>query len=143
MERPTVKDAKILAYVEYLELELKKFTDSPYVNTYTTIKNQIDSFNEQLTIDENQTVERSLGVTEDGITITEKAIKGKIDLFGSKDSKEFDRGWKYMLESVDMNKKLDELRKLMLPSQQKELEEKQKMENLGIAEKIAMNAKNR
>lgn len=140
MERPTVKDAKILAYVEYLELELKKFTDSPYVNTYITIKNQLDSFNEQLTIQNVREVEIP---TEGGGTRFIDVTPGKIDLFADKDAKEFDRSWKYMLEAVDMNKKLDELRKLMLPSQQKELEEKQKMENLGIAEKIAMNAKNR
>lgn len=113
MERPPIKDKSSLAYIEFLESELLKFKSSPYVYTYLTVLTQIDNFNEQLTTK-------------------------KIDLFADKDAKEFDRSWKYMLESVDMIKKLDELRKLMNPENIKELEEKTKYEKLGIAEKIAL-----
>jgi hypothetical protein len=113
MDRPVIKDKAVSAYVEFLESELLKFKSSPYVFTYLTVLTQIDNFNEQLTTK-------------------------KIDLFADKDAREFDRSWKYMLESVDMIKKLDELRKLMSPENVKELEEKVKFEKLGIAEKIAL-----
>lgn len=116
MERPVIKEKAALAYVEYLEGELNKFKASPYLTTYITILTQISNFNEQL---------------------TEK----KIDLFADKEAKEFDRGWKYMLESVDMIKKLDELRKLMSPEEQKELQKQIELKGLGTAEKIALNSK--
>lgn len=140
MERPTIKDKAVLAYVEEIEGKLKVFTESPFVKTYITIKNQIDSFNEQLTIDESTTVQRVIGQDKDGNAITDTYIKGKIDLFGDKDSKEFDRSWKYMLESVDMNKKLDELRKLMTPEQIKQVQkaETRSKNRLGFAEKISL-----
>jgi hypothetical protein len=139
MERPPIKDKAALAYVNYLEEKLSKLESSDYVNTYYTIAAQIRSFNEQLTINMDEDIVKNIGVTESGIVVTEKTKKGFINLFADKDDKSFDRAWKYMLESVDMNKKLDELRKLMNPEQEKELKEKLQMENLGLAEKLAMN----
>ncbi len=100
-----------LAHIGELENKLAVYERSPYLKTYITILNQIDSFNEQLTI---QTVEKTI----EGQKV--EVEYGKIDLFADKDSKEFDRGWKYLNECVDLNKKLDELRKLMSPEEQKE-----------------------
>jgi hypothetical protein len=134
MEKPTIKDKAILAYVEHLELQLSNILSSPYYNTYVTIKGQIDSFNEQLTIKEPTKVKVFVGDVLEEVNIT----PGKIDLFADKDSKEFDRAWKYLLESVDLSKKLDELRKLLTPDEAKKAEKLLKDKNIGLAEQIAL-----
>jgi hypothetical protein len=113
MERPSKIPKEVLPYIESLENELNVFKLSPYVKTYLSILVQVDNFNNQLT-------------------------SQKIDLFADKDQKEFDRSWKYMLESVDMLEKLDKLRKLMTPEQQKEAQKQIDIKNLGMAEKIAL-----
>ncbi len=130
MDRPkNIKDKAIGDYVDYLENKLSTFLKSPYVKTYITILNQIDSFNEQLTIQriekiiENQKVEVEYG---------------RIDLFADKDEKSFDRGWKYLNECVDLNKKLDDLRKLMSVEEKKEIET---LRDGSVAEKYIFNKK--
>ena len=134
MERPPIKDKAIIAYVEDLEAQLSAISSSPYYSTYITIKNQIDSFNDQLTIKEP--IKRKIFVED---TLEEVEITpGKIDLFADKDSKEFDRAWKYLLESVDLNKKLDELRRLFTPEEAKKADKLLKDQSLGLAEKIAL-----
>ena len=134
MERPHIKDKAILAYVDDLEAQLSVINESPYYNTYITIKNQIDSFNDQLTI--KDPIKRKIFIDDqlEEIEIT----PGKIDLFADKDSKEFDRAWKYLLESVDLNKKLDELRRLLTPEETKKADKLLKDQGLGTAEKIAL-----
>lgn len=134
MERPSIKDKAVIAYVDYLEAQLSTITASPYFNTYITIKSQIDSFNEQLTIKEPIKVKCMVGETMEEVEIT----PGKIDLFANKDSKEFDRAWKYLLESVDLNKKLDEVRKMLTPEETKKAEKLLKDQNVGLAERIAL-----
>lgn len=134
MERPPIKDKAIIAYVEDLEAQLSAISSSPYYSTYITIKNQIDSFNDQLTIKEP--IKRKIFV-EDALEEVE-ITPGKIDLFADKDSKEFDRAWKYLLESVDLNKKLDELRRLLTPEETKKADKLLKDQSLGLAEKIAL-----
>ncbi len=139
MERPAViKDKAALAYIEYLEFELNKFKSSPYLKTYITISNQIDSFNEQLTIQTVKEVEVKLPGGESQFV---DVVPGKIDLFADKDEKSFDRGWKYLNECVDLNKKLDELRKLMTPEDVKELQKQTDLNNLGMAERMALKNK--
>ena len=134
MEKPIIKDKAIIAYVEHLELQLSNILSSPYYSTYVTIKGQIDSFNEQLTIKEPTKVKVFVGDVLEEVNIT----PGKIDLFADKDSKEFDRAWKYLLESVDLSKKLDELRKLLTPDETKKAEKLLKDKNIGLAEQIAL-----
>ncbi len=139
MERPNqIKDKEVLRYVDYLESELNKFKTSPYLKTYITISNQIDSFNEQLTIKDMREVEMPV---EGGGTKFVDVTPGKIDLFADKDEKSFDRGWKYLNECVDLNRKLDELRKLMTPEDMKELQKQDDLKNLGFAEKMALKSK--
>lgn len=138
MEKPQIKDKAALAYVDYLESELNKFKTSPYLKTYITISNQIDSFNEQLTI---QCVREVEVPVEGGGTRFIDINPGKIDLFADKDEKSFDRGWKYLNECVDLNRKLDELRKLMTPDDMKELQKQEDLKNLGLAEKMALKGK--
>lgn len=132
MEKPTIKDKAIQSYVDHLEKKLNELNSSPYYGTYITIRRQIDNFNDQLTIREQKSY-----VNDDGIKVT--VNPGVIDLFADKDSKEFDRVWKYMLEAVELNKKLDELRKMMNPEEVKRAEKALKDQNIPLAEKIALN----
>ncbi len=51
MEKPIkIKDKDALAYIEYLEKKLQIYTDSPYTQTYITIKKIVDSINNQIQI---------------------------------------------------------------------------------------------
>lgn len=136
MERPIIKNPKVLAFVELIESELKKFTDSPYSESYLTIYNQLSSFNNQLQIGEEETI-----IDSEGISV--QIRKGFVDLFAESTDKSFDRTKWYFENILDLNKTLDELKKLMTPEQRKEIEEKIKMDGLGIAEKLAISAKNK
>lgn len=139
MNRPDIKDVATLAYVQYLEEELSKFKTSPYYKTYLTIYNQIESFNDQLTIRPKEKIKetRQKLVNKEIVDyeITLEIQPGKIDLFGGKDEKEFDRAWKYMLESIDINKRLGELRSLMSPEERDSIDKK-----TPLAEKLIKNS---
>lgn len=120
MQQPSgIKDKSALAYIEYLQKELEtakikldKFEKSPKVKTYLTIYNQLDSFNEQLTV-------------------------GKIDLFAEKEDKSFDRTKWYFENVLDLSKTLDELRKSMSPDESKEVE--RKLLSQSVTEKYIFN----
>ena len=114
MERPKKIQKDIQPYIEHLEERVKKFESSPYVETYLTIHNQLSDFNKQLTIT-GQTVVNSEGVKEK---------KGKIDLFADKDDKSFDRMKWYFDKILDLNKNLDELRKMMTPDEVEDIKSK-------------------
>ncbi len=137
MQQPIgIKDKSALAYIEYLQNELEtakvkldKFEKSPKVKTYLTIYNQLDSFNEQLTIGE------STQITVDGIVATVQ--KGKIDLFAEKEDKSFDRTKWYFEHVLDLSKTLDELRKGMNPDESKEVE--RKLLSQSVTEKYIFN----
>lgn len=133
MNRPLIKDKSVLSYVEYLEGKIKKFEESPIVSTYLTILKQVDSFNNQLNLKESEKI------LEDGSKITVQS--GFIDLFSDKDDKSFDRAWKYLNEAELLIEQLDKLRKKMTPEQQKEAAEQEKINNLGLAEKLALMSK--
>lgn len=128
MERPIIKDAKTLAYIEYLQSKLDKYESSDILDTYLTIKGQLNDFNAQLKIREEKS---SLG---------EKVVKGRIDLFADKESKEFDRAWKFMNEALDINKRLLELKKLMTPDEVVKAGER-KMNEQSSAERHIFKAK--
>jgi hypothetical protein len=113
VERPKIKDAAVLAYVEHLEIQLNKFLKSPYAPTYMAILKQIEDWNAQLQ-------------------------KNKIDLFADKDAKEFDRSWKYFMEAVEVLERLDKMRKLMTPEETKEADKLLKDKNIGLAEQMAL-----
>lgn len=114
MDRPVnIKDKSVVLYIEYLETQLNKFTNSPYSNSYLSLLFQIENWNKQL---------------------TDKPI----DLFKDKEAKEFDRAHKFFTEQKPYFEQLDYLRKLMLPEEQKEIDKKAKENNLGIAEKLAL-----
>lgn len=100
-------------YIALLEIKLKAFEESPYVDSYMTIFHHISEFNTQL---KNK----------------------KIDIFLDDDGPFFDRAWKYMSGLPDMHSKMDDIRLRMSPVQQKELDEEKKVRALGIAERSAL-----
>lgn len=112
-------------YIKSLEEKISRFEKSPYYNTYITILGQVESFNEQLTIKKEKKLVDA---------IEQEVETGKINLFGSKDEKEFDRCFKYMLECTSMHKILDDLRSKMTPDENKKLD-------IPLAEKIIRNGK--
>jgi hypothetical protein len=121
MEKPSlagVKDEKVLAYIDYLESELKIFTESPHVDSYLSIKRVIDSGNEQI-------------------------AENKINLFTEKGQEDYKTIGKFTSELKKLEDHLEYLRLKMNPSQKKQLEAKVKEDSLGMAEKIALNGRKR
>tara|TARA_R110000868_G_scaffold396177_1_gene668287 strand:+ start:1067 stop:1462 length:396 start_codon:yes stop_codon:yes gene_type:complete len=114
MEKPTKIPKEVLPYIEHLEAELKKFTDSTYSESYLTIFHQLRSFNEQLQIGGEQT-----RISDEGVSVTAK--KGFIDLFAEKDDKSFDRTKWYFENILSLNKTLEELKKLMTPEERENI----------------------
>ena len=113
MKRPVIKDRLILTYIEELETKLSLYEKSPYVKTYLTLLHQLDDFNEQLTIQEKEmNVEGTM----------QKVKFGRIDLFGTKDEKEFERGFKYMIQVNDLLENIDKIRKKMTTEEKAEVD---------------------
>jgi hypothetical protein len=109
MKRPNKIPKEVLPYIEHLEKELGMYKKTPYVKSYLTIYNQLEDFNDQLTLRRKKDAEGK------------EYILGRIDLFASKDDKSFDRTKWYFDKILELNKNLDELRKLMTPAEIKEL----------------------
>jgi hypothetical protein len=114
MNKPKIKDKEVLSYVEYLESRLKLYEESPYFESYQSVRKQLDNFNHQLLIN-------------------------PIDLFAESTDKSFDRTKWYFDKILELNTTLDNLRKLMTPEDQAKLEESKKIEGLSVAEKLALN----
>lgn len=113
MERPSKIPKDVLPYVEYLEAELKKYTETDYADGYLSLLAFTKNSNEQIR-------------------------KNKIDLFGDATQKEFDRGHKYLTEMLPYYENMAKLRALMNPEQVKQLDEKIEQEGLAPAIKIAL-----
>lgn len=111
MKRPPIKEKAILAYVEELEKKLEKYEKSPYVKTYLTLIHQVNDLNDQLEIQEKE-------IEVEGQK--QKIWHGRIDLFGDKDEKEFERGFKYMLEVNKMLDNIENIRKKMTTEEKDE-----------------------
>jgi len=125
MKKPIIKEKEAIKYIEYLESRLLMFEKSPHVKTYLTLHSQLESFNDQLTIK-----------TEEGKTT------GVVDLFGEATDKSFDRTKWYFDKILDLNKNLDELRKMMDVGGVKELEKQLAYDSLPMAERMALKHKN-
>lgn len=135
MDKPAnIKEKNVISYIEHLEGKLKIYDESPYCESYLTIFNQLKSFNAQLELGEEVTF-----MNEEGLKVTE--TKGLVDLFAASTDKSFDRTKWYFENILELNKTLDELRKLMTPEQQAELQKKIKNQKLGVAEQLALKAK--
>lgn len=124
MVKPKIKDKAISDYVDELESRLSLYEKSPYVKTYLTLLNQLNDFNEQLTIkpevEVSETRHKKVGEDLVPYEYKYKVTPGRIDMFGTKDEKEFERAFKYM---SDVNKMLDNIENL-----RKKMSEEEKQE---------------
>jgi hypothetical protein len=117
MIRPKViKEKSSLEYIEYLEAQLKMFTESPYADSYLSIKRFVDSGNKQIASKE-------------------------IDLFTDEGQKDHKSISKFASQLKDLFAQMDFYRAKMNPSEQRRLDERLKENNLGVAERIALHSK--
>lgn len=124
------KDLEKIAESEPLVGKLLSFYNHVYgsttYETLLTVRNQIKDFNEQLTIDPDKKVKRIINEGKENEEVIE-AVKGRLDLFGSKDDKEFERGFKYLTEAVDLDDVCDKLMAKLSPKELESLEKKKKI----------------
>lgn len=106
--------ARTTPCVSELLHEYKAIMQSPSLKLYVTLQAQIEDWTDQLTI-------------ADG--------KGKIDLFADKDTKEFDRAFKFFTEALTLSETLEKLRSKLSP---KELEDIQKSKKMGKLTGVAI-----
>ena len=119
MIRPKViKEKSSLEYIEYLEAQLKMFTESPYADSYLSIKRFVDSGNKQIASKE-------------------------IDLFTDEGQKDHKSISKFASQLKDLFAQMDFYRAKMNPSEQRRLDERLKESNLGVAERIALHSKHK
>lgn len=105
----------LLRALDEAEGQLDKILKSPYYDTYITLSEQVSDWNAQLKIGEECSKTDEEGVTK-------KYVKGKIDLFADKDSKEFERAFKYFSDVLPLLNALDEMRKKLTPEEIKKIE---------------------
>lgn len=113
LEKLSIKHESVKALLE----EWKYFIESPYAETYRTIKEQIKDWNEQLKIKPEELRKRVIGEDQDGKVIAVDWTPGKVDLFGDKDNKEFERVFKYFCDVDLMLKTLESIRSKMSPEE--------------------------
>lgn len=120
------KNTDVAALLDFYQI----VTESPYYDTYITLYSQIQDWNDQLTIKP----EREIIVDNDGIKETGKITPGKIDLFADKDSKEFERVFKYFSDIVGILDAMDAIRGKLTPEQQKDAAKDRRLtKNKGVA----------
>jgi hypothetical protein len=116
------KDEKVKelakAYLHVLE--------SPYYDTYITISDQLKNWNEQLRLGE--IVEKEIA----GVKC--KVQDGKIDLFADKDTKDFDRAFKYFSDSLLLCETLEKMKAKLTPDEVQKIADK----NIGSSYEKAM-----
>lgn len=100
--------------------DYNEFYKSPYFDTYITLYTQVSDWNAQLKIGEEKTT-----IGENGIQV--KTQSGKIDLFADKDSKEFERVFKYFSEVLTILDALDKIREKLSPKEKVDAEKAKKL----------------
>jgi len=114
MIRPKkVKDKNALKYIEHLESELKTFTENPLVESYRATYHFINKINEQI-------------------------IDNKINIFDEDFKKVYDMLHKFLIDKQSLLQDLEITRKAMTPEQEKILQRKLVVDNLPMAEKMAI-----
>ncbi len=119
MEKPnlkSVKDKEVLAYIEYLEKQTAILTTNSRAKTYVALRNQVNSWVEQLTIREAK-----MPHPEDPNKVIDVTL-GYVDLFGNKDEKEFDRVWKFMEGADEMEDRLQKMYDKLLPQEKEDVD---------------------
>lgn len=120
--------------VKALLQEWKFFMESPYAETYTTIRDQITDWNEQLKIKEDEVRQRVIGNDITGNLITVAWIPGRVDLFADKDTKDFERVFKYFDGAKSLVETLDAIRSKMTPEEQRDAQKDKRLaNNTGVA----------
>ena len=107
--------------VKKLYEQWSEFYLSPYFKTYITLYRQIEDWNDQLTIKKGTEVERIYNEGKESER-RETHIHGKIDLFGSKDDKEFERAFKYFSDVITILNTLDNIREKISPEEAEKLD---------------------
>lgn len=121
MKEPKITDKAIAAYVEELKAKLALYEKSPYLKTYLTLVGQLNDLNEQLAIkpqvNRTETRQKKEGdaIVDYEATIT--VTPGRLDLFGEKNDKEFDRAFKFMLEVNTLLDNIEKIRLKMTPEE--------------------------
>jgi len=123
LEKLAQKNEAVAELLEFYRTAI----ESPYYDTYITLYSQIQDWNDQLTIKP----EREIIVDNDGIKETGKVTPGKIDLFADKDSKEFERVFKYFSDIVSILNALDAIRLKLTPQQQEDIKKNQQLKKMG------------
>ena len=121
-KREKASPKELLKALEEAEAQLEIVVRSPYYDTYMTLSNQVNDWNEQLKLKPGELQKRVIGNDKDGNLIQVDWMPGKIDLFGSKDDKEFERVFKYFLEIIPLLDALDKLRQKLTPQELKQIE---------------------
>lgn len=128
MTRPAIKDKAVLEYVEFIENRLAVFEKSPYAKSYLVLLNQINDFNEQLSIRKSKMMNQDLGREVE-------VVVGRVDIFGSKDDKEFERSWKFFTDGFTLHEQLDKYRGKMTSEEKKDADNGPKMLEGAAAER--------
>ncbi len=114
MKKPSgIKDKTALKYIEYLETELKKFTENPLVESYRATYHFINKINGQI-------------------------ITNQIDIFDEDFKKVYDMLHKFLIDKQSLLQDLEITRKSMNPEQEKELQKRLKDDNQPITVKLAL-----
>jgi len=112
--------------------QYRKLKETGLVEGYIAFKGQLNDWDDQLTIDYTQTIERGEG------ELTETVVKGRVDLFADKDTKDFDRAIKYFKERLSLHKDLKAMWSEMTGEQQEFVEDDIRKKKLSISERIAI-----
>lgn len=143
MKRPDVAKLPrtIIDYIEHLESELKPFKESTLVDSYLTLYFQVKDLNKQLQIGDEE-VEKTIGIDKDGISVKERVLPGKLDLFSHKDDKSIDRAFKFWDKVDEYEAKLTKMLKDMTPEQRELVNTKKMMADASVAEQLATEKRN-
>jgi len=117
MKRPTgIKDKTALAYFDHLEAELLQYTDSPLKESYLSTLTFLNRVNKQI-------------------------IENEINIFEEKAKPKFEMAHKFLTEKQPYLEQLEYIRALMTPEKQKELKKEVELQNLNMAERMALRTK--
>ena len=127
-KRAKASKEELLKALEEAEEQLEIYLKSPYADSYLTLYFQIKDLNKQLKIADTDT---TVTITSEGVDVgSTKIRKGRLDLFADKDSKEYDRAFKYFDNSLAWHNTLDELRKKMTPEELKSVEQTSEVDDV-------------
>jgi len=102
--------------LERMIMGYELFANSPYLDSYLTMYNQVSDINSQLKIDPND-------LNEYGDPINRISIRRS-------DEKTFERGHKYLLLLPELIEKMDKLRRMISPAKVEDVERQKKIDRI-------------